>query len=543
MSGNALFQVLDLDEVFPRAWVDAEGCRAFQFDAFLSHNRDDGSERLLSALSDRGVVAWHDGNADLRDRKVMDAVRRAIDASRTIVLCVGAGFRDSAWVQAEYVPALKLEETGRLTRVVIADLEPGGGTIPEALRRSPRFAWSQDQHLAEFLIGQNHLQFRPGPVATRADRQARTYQELCSSIGAVPSNFQPPAGSIIATLLRVLHEDFDTIATNAQGAEYYWLVAPAGWANREWSSAPPFDSLDGALLRELGLRAVASVSPDNRANGLRILIGCDRAWRQPASLTDVLDALRGERDATVSDLAAEWLAENVDRIARADPALLQLLALRSPALFRATKLMSVAAGFAEPVRCRILVDRPLGGLTRGVQLSLIEERLTFILEQAPAGAFTTDFGHVGPALRITDTELLVRELCKDVLGVVHSGTFRLSPDALDDIDLLRRALAIFERIVVHSQTHRGWPLLALDEWAFEFVVHPLCLYHQSPNLWPQAQVLLQATLGVLEQDPRRRAEVPCHRQFIERLAAGWPINKASRELFRCIPRTAGRTDP
>jgi hypothetical protein len=131
----------------------------------------------------------------------------------------------------------------------------------------------------------------------------------------------------------------------------------------------------------------------------------------------------------------------------------------------------------------------------------------------------------------------------EVLGVAHSATKHLSPDALADIDLLRRGLAIFERIIVHSQTHRGWPLLALGEFAFEFVVHPLCLYHQSAGLWSESQVLLEAALGILSQDPRRRAEVPCHRQFIERLVAGWPVDDASEELVMCMLRSAGRTDP
>jgi hypothetical protein len=543
MSGTGVFQVLDLDQAFPRAWVDAEGCRAFQFDAFLSHNRDDGSERLLSALSDRGVVAWHDGNADLRDRKVLNAVGRAIDASRTIVLCAGAAFRDSHWIQAEYLPALKVEGNGHLTRVVIAELEPGGGALPGPLRHCPRFACSQTDQLAEFLIGQNRLPSEPGEAATSPASRPRNYQELRSSADPLPPDYIPPADSTTSVLLKVLHESFDEIATHAAGDEsYYWLTAPMSWATRDWSSAPPFASVDGALLRELGLRAAASASPDNRAGGVSLLIACDRAWRLPASLADVLDALRNERDSSVIAVAAEWLAEDVDRITRADLALVQLLALRNPALFRATELMPAAERFAAPVRCRVLVDRPLGGLPSGIRLGLLEERLTFILEQTP-GVFTTDFGHVGLALRITDTELLVRELCNEVLGVAHSATQRLSPDALADSDLLRRALAIFERIIVHSQTHRGWPLLALGEFAFEFVVHPLCLYHRSPDFWPRSQVLLRAAFGILSLEPRWRAEVPCHRRFIERLTAGWPIDKASKELVMCMLRSAGRTGP
>ncbi len=254
MSGNAVFQFLDLDQAFPRAWVDAEGCRVFQFDAFLSHNRDDGSERLLSALSDRGVVAWHDGNADLRDRKVLNAVGRAIDASRTIVLCAGAAFRDSHWVQAEYLPALKVEENGHLTRVVIAELEPGGGALPGPLRHCPRFACSQTDQLAEFLIGQNRLPSEPGEAATSPASRPRNYQELRSSAGPLPPDYIPPADSTTSVLLKVLHESFDEIATHAAGDEFVLLAYGSDELGHE-------GLVECTALRQRGWRVVARTRP------------------------------------------------------------------------------------------------------------------------------------------------------------------------------------------------------------------------------------------------------------------------------------------
>ena len=86
---------VDVGENIPENWVDGEGYRAFYLDAFLSHNRNDGSGKLQAALRARGVKAWHDGDADLADRGVREKILRALVAARTVVVFIGADFRDT----------------------------------------------------------------------------------------------------------------------------------------------------------------------------------------------------------------------------------------------------------------------------------------------------------------------------------------------------------------------------------------------------------------------------------------------------------------
>jgi hypothetical protein len=97
----------------------AQHSRVFPYEAFLSHNRDDESSTLLEKLRAHDVIAWHDGNADLRDRRVQRNVATALRASRYIVVCVGSKFRTSPWVRAEYLPGLAFEARHRVPRVLV----------------------------------------------------------------------------------------------------------------------------------------------------------------------------------------------------------------------------------------------------------------------------------------------------------------------------------------------------------------------------------------------------------------------------------------
>jgi hypothetical protein len=59
-----------LDSVIKPDWPQDLGSRAFAYEAFLSHNRNDNSADLAERLNRCGVRVWHDGDADLRDRRV-----------------------------------------------------------------------------------------------------------------------------------------------------------------------------------------------------------------------------------------------------------------------------------------------------------------------------------------------------------------------------------------------------------------------------------------------------------------------------------------
>jgi TIR domain len=114
-----------LDPLLPVSWSKAFGDRAFQYDAFISHNRDDRSSVELAAhLLGRGVTVWHDENQDIRGRKIQQKVAAALTRSRFVVVCISGDFRDAPWCRAEYLPALEVEERSRASRVTVAQMSP-----------------------------------------------------------------------------------------------------------------------------------------------------------------------------------------------------------------------------------------------------------------------------------------------------------------------------------------------------------------------------------------------------------------------------------
>lgn len=144
--------------------------RYFRHDAFLSHNREDGSIELCRRLSEVGVSAWHDGDANMAELAVHRAVAAALADSRYICVCVGPGFRNSQWVRAEYTYAM---ETGR---VLVVEMAPGGA-IPEALKDQRRFAVSDGlDPLASFLKVCNA--YRPADLVDLRTAAMLTWNEV-----------------------------------------------------------------------------------------------------------------------------------------------------------------------------------------------------------------------------------------------------------------------------------------------------------------------------------------------------------------------------
>ena len=121
--------------------------------------------RSLRCLNDHGVKVWHDGHVDLRDRRVQFKVAKALRASRSIVVYVGPTFRNSVWCKAEYMPGLRIEIEGQLTRVLVAmhdrRLKP-----PEELRHCPIFDVENTGILAARLLASNKLPFSADSVSS-----------------------------------------------------------------------------------------------------------------------------------------------------------------------------------------------------------------------------------------------------------------------------------------------------------------------------------------------------------------------------------------
>lgn len=133
----------------------SKGPRYFTYDAFLSHNQNDGSKALADRLTARGVTVWHDGDRDMSDTCVQQEVQRALASSRFTCVCVGPAFRDSKWVRAEYLSGLEVETQFGADRVLVVALAPNPA-IPGALRHKPCFSAQADfDYLAAHLQAAN----------------------------------------------------------------------------------------------------------------------------------------------------------------------------------------------------------------------------------------------------------------------------------------------------------------------------------------------------------------------------------------------------
>jgi len=85
---------LDLDRFLAVSPEPVDPDRIFTFDLFLSHRHYDVPVGLIAAFEEQGVkVAW-DLGLDLRDRRIIQAVDRAMSRSRSLALYVSNNYED-----------------------------------------------------------------------------------------------------------------------------------------------------------------------------------------------------------------------------------------------------------------------------------------------------------------------------------------------------------------------------------------------------------------------------------------------------------------
>ncbi len=278
---------------------------------------------------------------------------------------------------------------------------------------------------------------------------------------------------------------------------------------------------------------------DNRANALMLLCAMDERWQTEATLSDVLEFIRRERNEDVIRLSQSWFAEIGGRATASHLNVVKLAALRSPGSFARGEGRALLPLFDDPIRCRVLVREGLGdGLTRGERMKLLEERLDYILEQPAHAGLVDTLGAVGVVLGITETEVVVRELCSEILNYQPRDD-QLSIDLVRDTDLLRRAIDFFGSINQHSRAHDGQPLLEFDEWALDFVIKPLSIIHSASDaLRSYAAGAFSDACEVLERSEKVAHEVPCYRSFLVDLENKVSVAEAGRRLTRCL-LTAG----
>jgi hypothetical protein len=136
---------------------EAEG-RVFPHDMFISHRRFDLPNALVETLTAAGVNVVWDCDLDLRDRRVMQGVARAMRRSRFVVLYVSDAYVDSPWCRAEYLNAVWVEDKYKIARAfVICESQRALSRVPEGLSKVPHFFSGEAgcREVATFAISGN----------------------------------------------------------------------------------------------------------------------------------------------------------------------------------------------------------------------------------------------------------------------------------------------------------------------------------------------------------------------------------------------------
>ena len=195
---------------------------------------------------------------------------------------------------------------------------------------------------------------------------------------------------------------------------------------------------------------------------------------------------------------------------------ISVISLRSPRTFSYEEFRDLVSLLPEAVRCRIYASEGVGMLSTEENLSLIGERLDFVLASWAKSPTTVDsFGPTPP----TELELLARDVCQ--LLKFKPGDEALSSEVIGDLPTLALALRTLEQIVKPSSEGHQLALYANELYALDFLIIPLTLYRTVPDMWLRARqaaedlcTALASSSGVI------RVEVPVYRAFVAEIDAG-----------------------
>lgn len=132
--------IIDLDR-----WLAVESeavpdGRLFAHDVFISHRRFELPQSVVESLRQAGLAVVWDNDLDLRDRRVIQGVDRAMHRSRYVALFVSNTFLDSPWCRAEYLNAIRVEKQYGVQRaIVLCESTDAIPRIPRDLTDAKRF--------------------------------------------------------------------------------------------------------------------------------------------------------------------------------------------------------------------------------------------------------------------------------------------------------------------------------------------------------------------------------------------------------------------
>jgi hypothetical protein len=243
---------------------------------------------------------------------------------------------------------------------------------------------------------------------------------------------------------------------------------------------------------------------DNRANGVMLLRAIVNRWGDSDAVSDLLACLCLERNSSVINTVGH-LSTVVLRMTAANLDTMSVIALRSPRYFH--QFGDLIALLPEAVRCCVNVGYALDELLPSETMSLIGERVAFVLAQL---AGSGDLGFEGLFLW-TDLEQLARETCSEVLRLKPFDT-AFAVEVLADPPLLEGALRVLEQIATPSCERHHAALM--HTYVLDYLIIPLTRYRSLPDLWPRARVAAERLCDALALSDHLGREVPRYRALV-----------------------------
>ncbi len=507
-------------------WSRAWGDRVFWFDAFICHNRGDGSADFQRQLTSVGIRAWHDRDESMRDRKVQQRVALALMHSRYVVVYLESAFKNSVWCQAEYLPALEAGRNAGGERVLVAVADPGS-YIPAELDGCRRFnLYTGDLvPLANCLRAGNHLNFD-------SDETLDVKKYHSWEVPASNDQSWKAASEVIETGVGPIsamqwHEDLqlllDRTAEGGPGLnDFDELLMALRCEFQEVTDARPMPEQILHLYRRVARAFTDSVDNDNRANALMIFEQLADLQPSAEANRDVIEFLRREAHEGIIGTTASWLGKHAQGWSDEERCVLQLAVLRGSNYFRGKDAAAFVATLPEAVRIRVQIPvslNPEKVLKKDLfaaeeALALLEERLDHI---------------VSKEIEPMETELFLVELDK------VQRDFLKDSDCSGKSDILSRLLEMYSRVVLFSQQNAGRPLTDMGLSAYEWFLLRVSRMVIHPEIRVRAIEICYGACEVLErhgasEDDRGNAQA--FKRHLQRLEEGIDLESSERTFRR-----------
>lgn len=494
-------------------WHDSLGRRVFGFDAFISHNQFDGSNRLATELRARGAHIWHDEDVGIPDRRVIEKVKSAINASRYVIVYIGDGFRDSKWVRAEYVPALLQSREWAFERIIIVCTERA--TVPGALQICRMFAPSQLDEIADFVTKGNLFCFEPtvlckdchGVAVSHYTKAKQRVQLGRERLLAALEHYLQDQNRDERHLARELHQAVahPSVATDIfrdmDNAQYHDAMRTLVKAASQ--DCPQLLETAQDAIAFIGWAALSSSQVDQRSIGFALLETLERNNLGGTYLSASLVCyLNEERHEVMLRYAHPWFVERGYSIAERSVA--EFYAARVPWVFRGGDNAEINNDLDEAVRARIFVHTD-------VLLELEDDEKVVLAKRA--------------------LEHLLMQLSRDKPAAVPaSAKYRVDNCVNElfacwrDATPVRRSvlgesfLECYEKIIVLAEEFKGAPWITIAPNEVAYVVEPLLGWLHQDQHREKASALASRALMNLEQhyplEPMKALFRDMHRRLL-----------------------------